>query len=288
MTQVNVFDSGVCSLGEGALWHPTRNQFFWFDINNNALFSQEEETRIRWDFDAHVTAAGWVNEDQLMIAHETSLLLFNLNSRESEKIVDLEADDPITRSNDGRADPWGGFWIGTMGKKLEKDAGAIYRYYRGELRTLYTPWTIPNAQCFSPNRDFAYLTDTPNGEILRQRLDPKDGWPLGDPEVFITLPESDYRPDGAVVDAEGRIWIAHYGHAKITCHDADGKLVDQIKMPANCITCPAFGGMDGTTLFATTAAQAYMPDRMSEDPMAGQTFVMELGVKGQQEHQVIL
>ena len=42
MTQVNVFDSGVCSLGEGALWHPTRNQFFWFDINNNALFSQEE------------------------------------------------------------------------------------------------------------------------------------------------------------------------------------------------------------------------------------------------------
>ena len=108
-----------------------------------------------------------------MIAHETSLLLFNLNSRESEKIVDLEADDPITRSNDGRADPWGGFWIGTMGKKLEKDAGAIYRYYRGELRTLYTPWTIPNAQCFSPNRDFAYLTDTPNGEILRQRLDPK-------------------------------------------------------------------------------------------------------------------
>jgi sugar lactone lactonase YvrE len=133
-----------------------------------------------------------------------------------------------------------------MGKKLEKDAGAIYRYYRGELRTLYTPWTIPNAQCFSPNRDFAYLTDTPNGEILRQRLDPKDGWPLGDPEVFITLPESDFRPDGAVVDAEGRIWIAHYGHAKITCHDADGTLVDQIKMPANCITCPAFGGMDGT------------------------------------------
>lgn len=175
-----------------------------------------------------------------------------------------------------------------MGKKLEKDAGEIYRYYRGELRTLYTPWTIPNAQCFSPNRDFAYLTDTPNGEILRQRLDPKDGWPLGDPEVFITLPESDFRPDGAVVDAEGRIWIAHYGHAKITCHDADGTLVDQIKMPANCITCPAFGGMDGTTLFATTAAQAYMPDRMSEDPMAGQTFVMELGVKGQQEHQVIL
>jgi len=146
MTQVNVFDSGVCSLGEGALWHPTRNQFFWFDINNNALFSQEEGTRIRWDFDAHVTAAGWVNEDQLMIAHETSLLLFNLKSRESEKIVDLEAYDPITRSNDGRADPWGGFWIGTMGKKLEKDAGAIYRYYRGELRTLYTPWTIPNAR----------------------------------------------------------------------------------------------------------------------------------------------
>ena len=288
MTQVNVFDAGVCSLGEGALWHPTRNQFFWFDINNNALFTQDEGTRIRWDFDAHVTAAGWVNDTQLIIAHETSLLLFNIETRESEKVVDLEAADPITRSNDGRADPWGGFWIGTMGKKLEKDAGAIYRYYRGELRTLYAPWTIPNAQCFSPQRDFAYLTDTPNGEILKQRLDPKEGWPVGEPEVFITLPESEFRPDGAVVDAEGRIWIAHYGHGKITCHDVDGNLVDQIKMPANCITCPAFGGTDGTTLFATTAAQAYMPDRMSKDPMAGQTFVMDLGVKGQREHQVVL
>ena len=105
MTQVNVFDAGVCSLGEGALWHPTRNQFFWFDINNNALFSQDEGTRIRWGFDAHVTAAGWVNDTQLIIAHETSLLLFNVETRESEKVVDVEAADPITRSNDGRADP---------------------------------------------------------------------------------------------------------------------------------------------------------------------------------------
>ena len=288
MTQVNVFDSGVCSLGEGALWHPTRSQFFWFDINNSALFAHEDGARVRWDFDAHVSAAGWVNYDNLMIAHETSLLLFNLNTHKSEKIVDMEADDPVTRSNDGRADPWGGFWIGTMGKKLEKDAGAIYRYYRGELRTLYAPWTIPNAQCFSPNCDYAYFTNTPDGEILKQRLDPKDGWPVGDPELFLTLPEPDFCPDGAVVDADGRIWIAHYGPGKITCHDADGNLVDQIKMPTNCITCPAFGGADGTTMFATTAAQAYLLDRMNEDPMAGQTFVMELGVKGQQEHQVIL
>ena len=288
MTQVNVFDSGVCSLGEGALWHPTRNQLFWFDINNSALFTHEDGARVRWDFDAHVSAAGWVNYDNLMIAHETSLLLFNLNTHKSEKIVDMEADDPVTRSNDGRTDPWGGFWIGTMGKKLEKDAGAIYRYYRGELRTLYAPWTIPNSQCFSPNCDYAYFTNTPDGEILKQQLDPKDGWPVGDPELFLTLPEPDFCPDGAVVDAEGRIWIAHYGPGKITCHDADGNLVDQIKMPANSITCPAFGGADGTTMFATTAAQAYLPDRMNEDPMAGQTFTMELGVKGQQEHQFIL
>jgi sugar lactone lactonase YvrE len=120
VTQVNVFDAGVCSLGEGALWHPTRNQFFWFDINNNALFSQDEGTRIRWDFDANVTAAGWVNDTQLIIAHETSLLLFNVETRESEKVVDLEAADPITRSNDGRADPWGGILDWNHGQKTRK------------------------------------------------------------------------------------------------------------------------------------------------------------------------
>jgi sugar lactone lactonase YvrE len=102
------------------------------------------------------------------------------------------------------------------------------------------------------------------------------------------MPEDQFRPDGAVVDAEGNIWIAHYGHFKITCHAADGRLLHQIDTTAAAMTCPAFGGADGTTLYATSAAQAVPDGQLHTQPNAGRVFVVETGIKGQKEHQVIL
>ena len=91
-----------------------------------------------WQFDEHVSAAGWIDHDRLLIASETRLFSFNLATQAQQTVVALEAKDPRTRSNDGRADPWGGFWIGTMGKQAEAGLGGIYRYYQGTLRPLYS------------------------------------------------------------------------------------------------------------------------------------------------------
>ena len=114
--------------------------------------------------------------DELLIASESQLLRFHLGDHSQSKICDLEADNPITRSNDGRCDPQGGFWIGTMGKKAEAKAGAIYRYYRGDLVQLFSEITIPNAICFAPDGQTAYFTDTPLRQILAVDLD-AEGWP---------------------------------------------------------------------------------------------------------------
>jgi hypothetical protein len=112
---VSVFDTRPCSLGEGPLWHPLRGELFWFDINAHQLLSKTA----LWQFDEYVSAAGWISQDELLIASESQLLRFHLRDHRQTKICDLEADNPITRSNDGRCDPQGGFWIGTMGKKAE-------------------------------------------------------------------------------------------------------------------------------------------------------------------------
>ena len=88
---------------------------------------------------------------------------------------------PHTRSNDGRADPWGGFWIGTMGLKAEKEAGSIYRFYQGQLNRLHQELTIPNSICFSPDRKFVYFADTRQEKILEQDLDQIHGWPINEP-----------------------------------------------------------------------------------------------------------
>jgi sugar lactone lactonase YvrE len=278
-----LFDATQCDLGEGPLWHPLRAQLFWFDINGHRLHTRQQGHTETWQFDEYVSAAGWVDEDRLVIASETGLSLFDLATGDQERLCDVEKDNPTTRSNDGRADPQGGFWIGTMGKAKQPKAGAIWRYYRGELRLLFPDITISNAICFAPSGDLAYFTDTPTGKVWRQPLD-SAGWPEGDPEPFLDLPAETYRPDGAVVDAEGDLWIAQYGHGQVVRFDAAGEQKDSFAVPGRCSTCPAFGGEDLTTLYVTTARQN-LTDPSPED---GQTFALTVGVRGQAEHQVVL
>lgn len=283
-----IFDGTECKLGEGPLWHPERQEFFWFDIGAHRLYARAGDDRRMWQFDGHVSAAGWIDRDRLLVAHERALLVFDIETGESEHLCDLEADNPGTRSNDGRADPWGGFWIGTMSKTLERGAGSFYRYYKGELRQLYSNITVTNAQCFSPDGRYAYFADTPTGKVMRQRLDDINGWPKGPPELFLDLPADQFRPDGAVIDAEGNFWCAHYGHGKVTCHSAKGELMQTHPIPARQSTCPVFVGPNLDRMLVTSAWQNLSDDQRAADRAAGKTFEIAPGVTGQAEHRVEL
>lgn len=279
----SVFDDRPCDLGEGPLWHPERAELFWFDINGKRMLARSGTDTRDWQFDRHVSAAGWVDRNTLLIATETDLSRFDLTTGALDPVVPLEAETPGTRSNDGRADPRGGFWIGTMGKGGEPGAGAIYRYFRGELRQLYDQITISNAICFAPDGSCAYFTDTVTGVIQRQALDAA-GWPDGPPQDFIT-----HRPgsgcDGAVVDAEGRIWNAHWGHFKISVHDASGVLIEEHRLPCRQPSCPAFGGAELRTLYVTSAREGLGDGAARGD---GLTYQLAVAAKGQTEHRVIL
>ena len=252
MTAPEVFDDRICVLGEGPLWHPLRGQFFWFDILRKRLMSRIGEETLEWQFDEHVSAAGWVDENRLLVASETSLSTFDLNTGESEWVIGLEVDNTVTRSNDGRADPFGGFWIGTMGKSAEKGAGSIYRFYKGELRKLYGDISVSNAICFAPDGTCAYFTDTPTQVIRQVRLDP-DGWPDAEPEVFVDLSDTPWRPDGAVTDADGTLWNAQWGGHRVAGYAPDGSFLRAVGFPPAQTSCPAFGGDDLRTLFVTAA-----------------------------------
>ncbi len=288
MAEATVWDDTTCVLGEGALWHPIREQFFWFDIIKCRMHTREGGKHRTWAFEEHVSAAGWINETRLLIASSSRLFAFDVETGVREEITALEADNPITRSNDGRTDPWGGFWIGTMGKSAEPDAGAIYRYYKGELRTLYDRITIPNAQCFAPDRSVAYWTDTSTGVVMRQRLDASDGWPEGDPEPWLDLSAEAFGPDGAVVDANGTFWNAQWGAGRVAAYAPDGAFLKAIDVPATHTTCPAFGGPDLTTLFVTSATENLTDEQLATSPAHGMTFAIEDVASGQPEHQVLL
>jgi len=130
-----IFDERACSLGEGPLWHPKRQELFWFDINARKLHTKAQT----WDFELSVSAAGWVDETTLLIASEIGLHRFDIERGELA--------DPLVK-------------IETMGFHAEPKAGAIYRFYKGELRVIAPDITIPNAICFAVDHSFAHYTDT--------------------------------------------------------------------------------------------------------------------------------
>lgn len=296
-----IYDPTPCKLGEGPLWHPLRQQLFWFDILGRRLHCRDSAGAQSWDMGEYASAAGWVDRDTLLIATQTALIRFDLTTGTGTPVAALEADNPITRSNDGRADAQGGFWIGTMGINAEPGAGAIYRYYRGALTQVWDNITIPNAICFAPGGRLMYYADTRARTLWAQPLD-ADGWPDGPRRVFLQLdgldpekqgliganPDADgliaLNPDGAVVDAAGNLWNAQWGAGRIATYDPSGMLIRAINFPASQTTCPAFGGADGRTLFCTSAQQGLT----NPTPDDGATFALPDSAQGQTEHQVIV
>ncbi|MDE3078536.1 MAG: SMP-30/gluconolactonase/LRE family protein [Paracoccaceae bacterium] len=283
---MSVFDPTPCELGEGALWHPERGQLFWFDILGKKLLTREGGATRHWDFAEHVSAAGWLSRDALLIASETRLFRFDLETGTDQTVAPLEADNAATRSNDGRADPQGGFWIGTMGKKAEPGAGGIWRYFRGELRRLFGPLTIPNAISFTPEGREARFADTAEQKVWRVALDGA-GWPKGEPEIFLDLAPEGLNPDGAVIDAGGIFWGAQWGAGRVAAYAPDGSFLRAIDFPSPHCSCPAFGGPEMSTLFCTTAREGLDDAALAAYPLAGQTFQAPSGTRGQTENKVI-
>ena len=269
------------------MWHPARGQLYWFDIHGNQLHTREGGQTRSWSFDENISAAGWVDGTHLIVASETRLFRFNVETGDTEDVVGLEPDRPDTRSNDGRADPWGGFWIGTMSKEERSPVGTIYRYYKGQLTPLWGGITIPNAICFAPDRSTAYYCDTINNLVKRVALD-HDGWPLGDPDIWLDLSGQPFGVDGAVIDMDGNFWNAQWGGWRVACYDPDGKLLREMPIAAAHTSCPAFGGPDLTTLFCTTAAGRVTDIDRARSSDHGKVFFEEGVALGQAEHQVIL
>ena len=288
-TQMTVFDQRRCELGEGALWHPLRRQIFWFDILGKGLLSRDGDRELRWSFDELVSAAGWIDREHLLVASETALWRFNVETGARERVVPVSAELVHLRSNDGRADPWGGFWIGTMGKNSENRAGSIWRLWGGELRKLFSGISIANAICFDAERELAYFADTGLGTVWSQGLDPAAGWPSDEPRVFLQLGGTGFNPDGAVVDSEGRFWNAQWGAGRVACYGPDGAFLREERFDAGQLSCPAFGGEDFHTLFVTSAQQGMDAAAREAEPNAGATFGRHLpDVRGTREPAVVL
>lgn len=281
--QATLFHDTDCALGEGPLW--ANNRLFFFDIPGKRLHAVDAagSAHESWEMGCFATAAGKLANGKLLIATEYALEAFDPATGTRDKIVDLEAGNTVTRSNDGRADRQGGFWIGTMGKSAEEGAGSIYRFYKGELRKLRGEVTIPNAISFSPDGKTAYFADSTKRQVYTWQLD-SDGWPIGEPVPFFS-PENGV-PDGAVVDSEGALIVALWNGRRVIRVTPEGNVTHEIALEADRPTCPAFG--PNGQLFITTAQEGLTSDEKANQPHAGGIFAAKAPVPGIEEPVVLL
>ncbi|TIN32909.1 MAG: SMP-30/gluconolactonase/LRE family protein [Mesorhizobium sp.] len=280
MDSVSVFSDHICQLGEGPSYDPGTDTLFWFDIVNGKLLEKPLAGALKiHDLGVMASAIAIIDDARQLIATEIGLQVLH---------TPIEADNPLTRSNDSRVHPCGALWTGTMGKDEGKGAGAIYWFFKGELRRLFSDITVSNSICFSDDGTIAYYTDTATGLLMRVACDPATGLPTGEPNIFVDHRSQKGYVDGSVVDRDGVLWNAVWGGKAVKAYSPDGMLLREIPMPVTQPSCPAFVGPNADRLAVTSAWKGKDDKQRKLDPQAGMTFLLDIPVRGRFEPRVLI
>ncbi|RFC62610.1 SMP-30/gluconolactonase/LRE family protein [Fulvimarina endophytica] len=279
---ITILDRRRLELGEGPSYDALTDTVHWIDILGRTLYEMPMETR---RIAAHplprmASEIHGVDEHRQIMAMDDGLYLRDRASGALELHLPLEADDPQTRSNDGNVHPSGALWIGTMGRRAETGAGAIYHYRKGRITKLFGNISIPNGICFSPDGATGYFCDTATNHLLRVAVDPLTGLPTGEPNPFHDQTGQSGHHDGACTASDGTIFIASWGGRAVLVLSPEGEVVRRIDVPASQPTCPAFIGRRADRMILTTAWEHMTPDEISLDEQAGMTFLLNPGVLG--------
>lgn len=288
-TSATLLSGERCHLGEGPTYDAASDTAWWFDILEKRLFEARLATG---DVTIHslpfmASALAVVDERRHILATEQGLVLRDIASGRLEVLAPVEADNPATRSNDARVHPGGSFWFSTMGRHARPGAGTIYAFRAGAVTPLFPGITIPNAICFSPDGLTGYFADTAADRLHRVRLDPATGLPLEAPTV-LHLHIGEGGLDGAVTDAEGLIWCAIWGGARLNAYSPEGELVRSLAAPARQTSCPVFVGAGFDRVLVTSAWEGMDEAARAADPHHGRTFLLDIGARGRAEPRVRL
>ncbi len=285
---VSILSDIACELGEGPSYDPATGTLWWFDIVGRRLLEHPfpgGPTRVH-ALPVMASAIAFTRDGWQILATERGLERRDAATGRLELLARIEADDPATRSNDARVHQSGAFWIGTMGKKAEARAGAIYHYRAGKVTRLFGEISIPNSICFSPAGDIAYFADTGRNMLNRVAVDPATGLPAGEPALFLDQRRQPGGIDGSVCDADGLIWNARWGAGRLDAYAPDGRLLRSIALPARQTSCPAFVGRTAERIAVTSALENMGPAERAADPDGGKTFLVDLPVRGRFEPHV--
>ena len=270
-------------LGEGTSWSQRRGALYWVDILSKRLqrYTPANDARETWTFDEEISAvAERANAPGLIVTLKSGFAFFDPDSGQLERLHDPESDRPANRFNDGKCDAAGRFWGGTMDFGCRNRTGALYSFDGQHRCTRHVDGVhITNGPTWSLDGRTMYFTETGTREISAFDFSMADGT-LSNRRLWLKFADAEGSPDGMTTDAEGRIWIAHWGGACVTCRDEMGRVLVRVDLPAAQITNVAFGGPQLATLYVTSASEGLSSTDLAQQPLAGGVFAIETDVRG--------
>jgi sugar lactone lactonase YvrE len=192
------------------------------------------------------------------------------------------------RFNDGKCDPQGHFWVGTLYEPRDPPLAALYSWDGEALSRRAEGITVSNGLAWSPDGRTMYWSDTKAHTIWAFDFDGADG-SLSRRRVFRAFdrrepgqPLATYggRPDGAAVDVQGCYWVAMYEGQRLLRLAPTGETLAEVLLPVRCPTMPCFGGADLCTLFITTVREGRPAEELARQPLSGAVLSLRVSTPG--------
>ena len=268
------------ALGETPVWSAAEERLYWIDCPASLVHrfdpaSGRDEVLAIEGLDGYLGSIALTADGGLLLLAGKQLFGLKPGARKATRLAAAEADRPENNPNDGKVDPQGRFWFGTMHQAAVEPTGSLYRYDGKTVAKIDSGFACSNGLAWSPDGKVMYFVDMMPGDVLAYDFDGGSGR-LSNRRVHVHFDGSEGLPDGICSDAQGGLWVAHWDGGCLTRYDAEGKRTHKVAIPAPRVTCPIFGGPKLATLYVTTSG-----DGMTETaPLSGSLFAVDPPVPG--------
>ena len=268
-------------LGEGTLWVPSHNSIYFVDIKRKRILILNIKTNKKRiiKIDKEIGFLTHIKKDIFILGLQSELRIINLKNKETIRSIPIEEDIPLNRINDGKIDPKGRLWFGTM-DNLERNIknGSLYCLDKKlNIHKVDTKYYITNGPAFIDSENFLH-TDSRSKTIYKIKIDKK--YKIIKKTKFLKFSKKDGSPDGMTIDSKKNVWVCHYGGACISVYNLKGKKIHKIDLPAKNITNCTFGGLKNNELFVTTALKGLKKSEIENYKYSGSLFNIKTNIKG--------